>query len=305
MFADLIEQVTKVIQHYEGFGEQPSEEATKYALVLPFIRDVLGADHLNPEEVIPEFTADISERQGEKVDYAICQDGEPVILIECKALNTSLDGKATQLQRYIGALPHVSLGILTDGRQYRFFTDLDAVNRLDTEPFLSLNLLSLTPTEGQHLKLFHLAGLDVEAIKQKSQGWKTVTSLVQALEREWEDPSDDYVTHFARSLHKKGLLTESVHRKYTLYLKEAHQIFLSRHQERSTVHPKLEVGSSYLQQVREAHPRAYERWSSVEEQKLISLYKSGLSIARMSSTLERQPSAIKSRLKRLGLIPSH
>ena len=129
-----------------------------------------------------------------------------------------MDGKATQLQRYIGALPHVSLGILTDGRQYRFFTDLDAVNCLDTEPFLSVNLLSLTPTEGQHLKLFHLADLDVEAIKQKSQGWKTVTSLVQALEREWEDPSDDYVTHFARSLHKKGLLTESVHRKYTLYL---------------------------------------------------------------------------------------
>ena len=258
--------------------------------------------------MIPEFTADIGEHKRKKVDYAICQDGEPVILIECKALNTSLDDEAAQFQRYIGALPQVSLGILTNGRQFLFFTDPDAINCLDTEPILSVDLLALTPVEEQRLKLFHLNGLDVEAVKQKGQDWKTVTSLVQALEREWEDPSEDYITHFARPLLKNGLLTESVHRKYTLYLKEAHQIFLERHID-STGSPnytedyKFEASSSHLQQVREAHPRAYERWSSIEEQKLISFYKSGLSIAHIASTLERQPSAIRSRLKRIGLIP--
>ena len=163
--------------------------------------------------------------------------------------------------------------------------------------------------EEQRLKLFHLNGLDVEAVKQKGQDWKTVTSLVQALEREWERSIRGlHHTHFARPLLKNGLLTESVHRKYTLYLKEAHQIFLERHID-STGSPnytedyKFEASSSHLQQVREAHPRAYERWSSIEEQKLISFYKSGLSIAHIASTLERQPSAIRSRLKRIGLIP--
>ena len=229
MFADLIQQVTRVIQHYEGRGERPSEEATKHALVLPFIHDVLGAHYpLNPEEVIPEFTADISERKGEKVDYAICRDGEPVILIECKALDTSLDDKAVQLKRYIGALSQVSLGILTDGRRYRFFADLDALNIMDSEPFFRTDLLKLNPVDKKRLQLFHLNRLNVDTIKEEGRGWKAVASLVQALESEWNEPSDGYITHFARPLHQKGSLTESVRRQYANYLKEAHQIFLGR-----------------------------------------------------------------------------
>ena len=229
MFEILIKQVTKVIHRYEEREERPSEEATKHALVLPFIRDVLGADYLNPEEVIPEFTADIGERKGEKVDYAVCRDDEPTILIECKALYSALDSAATiQLERYVNSRLGVSLGILTNGRHYHFYADLDQPNVLDAEPFLSVDLMELTPTEEERLKLFHADRLDVQAIKEAGQAWKTVASLVQALETEWEQPSDGYVTHFARPLHKKGSLTESVRRQYAGYLKEAQSLFLAQ-----------------------------------------------------------------------------
>ena len=50
-----------------------TEEATKTAFVMPFI-NLLGYDVFNPTEVVPEFTADVGTKQGEKVDYAIFKD---------------------------------------------------------------------------------------------------------------------------------------------------------------------------------------------------------------------------------------
>ena len=252
MFENLIKQVTKVIHRYEEREERPSEEATKHALVLPFIRDVLGADYLNPEEVIPEFTADIGERKGEKVDYAVCRADKPVILIECKALYSALNNAATiQLERYVNSRLDVNLGILTNGRHYRFYADLDKPNILDAEPFLSVDLMELTPEIEERMKLFLLDQLDVDRIKQEGQGWKAVTSLVQALENEWKDPSDGYVTHFARPLHQKSSLTESVRRQYAGYLKEAHQIFLSR---RTDPHPTPDTEIDVKREIKRSHP---------------------------------------------------
>ena len=60
-----------------------TEEATKNAFVMPFI-NLLGYDVFSPTEVVPEFTADVGTKQGEKVDYAIFKDNEVIMLIECK-----------------------------------------------------------------------------------------------------------------------------------------------------------------------------------------------------------------------------
>ena len=46
-----------------------TEEACKNAFVMPFL-NLLGDDVFNPEIVIPEFTADVGVKKGEKVDYA-------------------------------------------------------------------------------------------------------------------------------------------------------------------------------------------------------------------------------------------
>ena len=48
-----------------------TEEATKTAFIIPFISTVLGYDATDPREVIPEYTADIGVKKGEKVDFAI------------------------------------------------------------------------------------------------------------------------------------------------------------------------------------------------------------------------------------------
>ena len=63
-------------------------------------------------------------------------------------------------------------------------------------------------------------------------------------------------------------------------------------------------GPAYMHQVRVSHPRAYEPWSSSEEQRLAHLFESGLSIDNIAAVLERRPSAVRTRLNRLGLTRS-
>jgi predicted type IV restriction endonuclease len=113
-----------------------TEEGTKNALVMPFIR-AMGYDVFNPLEVTPEYGADLSLtgiKKGEKVDYAIMRDGKPIILFECKCCGTDLKAEhGSQLMRYFSA-SGVRFGILTDGVVYHFYADLDAPNKIGPPP---------------------------------------------------------------------------------------------------------------------------------------------------------------------------
>ena len=132
------ELATKVTDHGAALV---TEEATKTAIVLPFIARVLGYDVFDPREVLPEFTADIGTKKGEKVDFAILRAGEVQMLIECKQIGAPLDiNHASQLFRYFH-VTNARIGVLTNGQYWHFFTDLDQSNKMDQHPFLRLNLL--------------------------------------------------------------------------------------------------------------------------------------------------------------------
>ena len=92
-----------------------TEEATKNAFVMPFIKNVLGYDVFDPTEVLPEFVCDVGTKKGEKIDYAIFKGGALQILIECKKIGEPLNvNHASQLFRYF----HVTtakISILTVG----------------------------------------------------------------------------------------------------------------------------------------------------------------------------------------------
>lgn len=129
-----------------------TEEATKTALVLPFI-SALGYDVFDPTEVVPEFIADVGIKKGEKVAYAIKREGEIVILIECKASGAKLGLEhASQLYRYF-SVTKARIAILTNGVVYQFYSDLDEPSKLDARPFLILDLLSLRKSSGCRRKV--------------------------------------------------------------------------------------------------------------------------------------------------------
>lgn len=91
-----------------------TEESTKHAFILPFI-NILGYDAFNPIEVVPEFTADLGLKKGEKVDYAIFQDDKPILIIECKNWKENLHVHNSQLFRYFHAT-QTRFALLTNGR---------------------------------------------------------------------------------------------------------------------------------------------------------------------------------------------
>ena len=100
---ELANRAEKQLPHCE------TEEATKNALILPFI-SALGYDIFNPTEVLPEFTADVGIKKGEKVDYAILKEKAPLIIFECKRAGTDLSQvHASQLYRYFASRPRSPL----------------------------------------------------------------------------------------------------------------------------------------------------------------------------------------------------
>ena len=184
-----------------------TEESTKHAFVLPFIH-VLGYDAFNPLEVVPEFTADLGLKKGEKVDYAIFQNGEPIIIVECKSWKEKLTIHNSQLFRYF----HVTktrFALLTNGINYQFFTDLDAQNKMDEKPFLEFDITNLKENTINEITKFHKSNFNVENIVSNASSLKYIKEIKKLINAELENPSNDFTKFFANKVYT-GRLTEKV-----------------------------------------------------------------------------------------------
>ena len=202
-----------------------TEEATKIAFVQPFIR-ALGYDVNDPTEVVPELTADIEEKKGEKVDYAIFKDGKPIILIECKWSGINLDKvDAGQLRRYF-SVTESRLGVLTNGVAYRFFSDLEKPNIMDSKAFLELDLLDIKESLVEELKKFTRDSFDIDDILSTASELKYTREIKRILADQMIDPSDDFVKFFARQVYS-GHMTQSAIQKFTDMTKRAFQQLIS------------------------------------------------------------------------------
>ena len=158
-FIDELQDLAAKIQRERDQIE--TEEATKTAFVMPFIK-LLGYDVFNPREVVPEYTADVGIKKGEKVDYAILHDGKSAILFECKKCDENLDNThLNQLFRYFSAT-EARIGVLTNGIVYRFFSDLEKTNQMDPTPFLEFNLLDMQEPLIGELKKLTKPGFNVD-----------------------------------------------------------------------------------------------------------------------------------------------
>lgn len=190
-----------------------TEEATKNAFIMPFIKE-LGYDVFNPFEVTPELVADIGIKQGEKIDYAIMQNGEPIILIECKHHAAPLNvNNASQLFRYFHTTK-AKFSILTNGIQYKFYTDLVEPNKMDEKPFFSFDITDIKDNQIEELKKFHKAYYDFENIVNTASDLKYTNELKKLINAEFAAPSTDFVKHFARQVYP-SVITAKVLEQFT------------------------------------------------------------------------------------------
>lgn len=168
-----------------------TEEATKNSLIMPFFQD-LGYDIFNPLEFIPEYTADVGIKKGEKVDYAIVINKKLQILVECKAVKEDLNNHDSQLFRYFGTTD-AKFGILTNGDEYRFFTDLDDPNKMDSLPFLTVKLSELRDSQINELFRFTKDNFDENRIFSTASQLKYMNQFGSYIEDTIKDPDEAFV----------------------------------------------------------------------------------------------------------------
>ncbi len=196
-----------------------TEEATKNAFIMPFF-DLLGYDTRNPIEFVPEFTADVGTKKGEKVDYAIVIDGKTQILIEAKWCDVDkLDPHNDQLTRYF-TVTNAKIGILTNGIVYKFYTDLEIENKMDRKPFLEIDMLNLKDQEIAELKKFYKDAFNIDNILSTAEILKYSNSIKRLITTQFENPDDSFITYVLGEVYE-GRKTQNVKDKFKDIIKKS------------------------------------------------------------------------------------
>ncbi|MGX3097454.1 type I restriction endonuclease [Helicobacter sp. 23-1046] len=179
-----------------------TEEEVKQSFVLPFLH-ALGYNVFDTNVIKPEYTADIGTKKGEKVDYAILSNGAPLVLIEVKHHKENLDNHNNQLVRYFQVCAGkygCRFGILTNGIEYRFFSDIEKDNVMDKTPFLTINFEKPKDRDIAELQRFAKDSLNVDEIKKVAKTNLYRQQIQEIFKKEIENPSDDFVEFFARQI---------------------------------------------------------------------------------------------------------
>ena len=186
-----------------------SEEATKTAVVLPFIR-ALGYDAFNLEEAVPEFVTDVGIKRGEKTDFAIMISGKPAILIEVKPISMSLGtAQYSQLFGYFSTV-EARLAILINGKEIWFFSDIDERNRMDKKPFFVFDLQNYDDRQVAELARFQKASFGIESILEAASNLKYVKAAASELSKQPGNPDDEFVRFIGRQIYDGSMTKAAV-----------------------------------------------------------------------------------------------
>jgi hypothetical protein len=231
-----------------------TEEATKTSVIMPFFQ-ILGYDVFNPTEFIPEYTADVGIKKGEKVDYAI------LLLIEAKSINEQLEKHDSQLFRYFGTTA-AKFAILTNGLIYRFYSDLDEQNKMDSSPFFEINLLDISDSEIIELKKFCKENFDLSMILDTASELKYLGLIKKVLKDEFSNPSDDFIRFILTQGVYDGMKTQNTVDKYRPTVKKSISQYINE-----LVNDKIQ---NALKSDESFEPKAIQQFEEVDESALIA-----------------------------------
>lgn len=187
-----------------------TEEATKTAFIIPFISTVLGYDVTDPREVIPEYTADVGIKKGEKVDFAIKSGDDFRFLIECKKIGEPLSlDHANQLIRYFN-VTDTEFAILTNDEIYQFYAQLDAANRMDEKPFMTIDLGNINSRVFPYLEMCTKSKFDSGTIAENAEQLKYIAEIKKVISAQFKDPSPEWVKWVASKVTTKRMTAQNL-----------------------------------------------------------------------------------------------
>lgn len=219
---DLIDRLNQIASKIAKQKDSiATEEATKTAFIMPFL-SALGYDVFDPDEVIPEFTADIGIKKGEKVDYAIAVNGKISMLFECKMVNAKLDAQhESQLHRYFHATD-ARIGVLTDGVIYKFYTDLDEPNKMDNKPFLEFSIQQIDDVIVGELKKFTKTAFNIDELLSSASELKYTKAIKHIINEQLVGPSEEFVKFILNNIYT-GRVTAQVKEQFIPVITKAFQ----------------------------------------------------------------------------------
>ena len=279
---ELQNQIKELASKIDGLKDRiGTEESTKHAFVLPFIQ-LLGYDIFDPTEVVPEFIADIGIKKGEKVDYAIFQNGVPIIIVECKNWREDLNVHNSQLFRYF----HVTktrFSLLTNGIEYRFYTDLENANKMDEKPFLEFNICEVKENVISEIAKFHKSRFDVNKIVDNASSLKYTKEIKKVFNDELQQPSDEFIKFFASRVYSGNITAKVVGQFQELVHRALNQVLSEKVNDRLT--SALSKEAETIQDEIEVVEDAVSKVATTEEE--MEAYRIVLAILRRKLPIHR------------------
>ncbi|UIZ98122.1 type I restriction endonuclease [Acinetobacter johnsonii] len=179
-------------------GHCTTEETTKQALILPLL-DILGFSPYDPTKVLAEFAADFpGVKSTERVDYALYCNGQPVMFIEAKPYVANLTNHAPQLSRYFNSSLGVTIGAITNGKEWRFFTDLINPNVMDDKPFLTVDFTKNKAEDLTQLAEFKHDNFHVEKLRFFAEENQYIQQFKTVIKRSINEVDIDFVRYVAQ-----------------------------------------------------------------------------------------------------------
>lgn len=182
-----VKRVKELAEHVKG-----NEQATKQSLIGPLFT-ILGYDLTDPRECVPEYRVDFGPARSVKpIDWAFLQNTKPIFFVEAKEVGKKLPSYDEQLADYYAKAPEAKLGILTNGIQWRFFTDVVNPNVMDKEPFLKWDVIADENPPFDFLTLLQKSQYNAQLIRTFAERKHQQNLLVSELNRLLE-PSSEFV----------------------------------------------------------------------------------------------------------------
>jgi hypothetical protein len=131
------------------------------------------------------------------------------ILIEAKKYNSRLsDKEAGQLNGYFNNTKNSRIAILTNGIEYRFYSDVVQPNVIDNKPFFVFNLTNFTDKDLETLIKFDKRYVVVNEIIKTAQECVFVEDFEASLLKELIAPSKDLLKIIHRNMNFKVKFNE-------------------------------------------------------------------------------------------------
>jgi hypothetical protein len=231
---NVIKQIVKT--YNDSKANILTEEATKMSLIAPLIQ-ALGYNIFNPSEVAPEYNAELGNKKMDKIDYAIINDGKPIMIIECKWSGAELtEDNKDQLLKYFVALPDVKIAILTNGLTYKFFTDLDKASYMDAKPYFQFDIREIKNHEIKALEKYAKPDFKIGDIINAATGLKYTGEIKRYIEAQMLTPDEAFVKCIMSGIDYPKKASANIVEQFKQYTKNALNQFLNE-----TLNDRLEA----------------------------------------------------------------